>query len=86
MPKQLSASDQDLLGQMCGFAEREAENGVYMNYMVSRSRNNQRFIVIVAMGDQADAVQKIVLDAQVPREGAIEVVSEAQLKAMESGW
>lgn len=76
MTEPLTASDEDLMGQVCGFAERRAENGVWMNYMISRSRNNQRFIVIVAMGDQADAVQKILLDAQAPRENAIEVVSD----------
>lgn len=70
------------MGQVCGFAERRAVNGVWMNYMVSRSRNNQRFIVIVAMGDQADAVQKLILDAQVPNDSAIEVVPESELQKL----
>ncbi len=75
MAAPLSTTDQELLGQLCGLAERRAQNGVYLNYIVSRSRNNQRYLVLLAIGDQADAVQKIMLDAQAPQDGAIEVVS-----------
>ncbi len=73
---ELTAGDRDFLNQLCGFAESKAQNGVYLGYFVSQSRNNQRYVVAVAIGDQADALQKIILDAQQPRDKAIEVVSE----------
>ena len=71
----LTPTDQDLLGQLCGFAERYGENGVYLNFIRSVTRN-QRYLVLVAVGDQADAVQKILLDAQAPNESVIEVISD----------
>ncbi len=71
----LTPTDKELLGQLCGFAERYGENGVYMNFIRSVTRNDQRYVVLVAIGDQADVVQKILLDAQQPESG-IEIVSD----------
>lgn len=79
----LTPGDKDFLAQLCGFAEEKAQNGVYMGYFVSQSRNNQRYVVVVAIGDQADAVQKILLDAQAPQSG-IEVVSD--LSSVNRQW
>lgn len=79
----LTPTDRELLGQLCGFAERYGENGVYMNFIRSVTRNDQRYVVLVAIGEQADVVQKILLDAQVPRESAIEVVPESALQRLD---
>lgn len=81
----LTSGEQDFLKQLCGFAERKATNGVYLGYFVSQSRNNQRYCVCIAIGDQADAVQQIILGAQMPRESAIEVVGADVLHKLERG-
>lgn len=81
----LTSSEKDFLKELCGFAERKAVNGVYLGYFVSQSRNNQRYCVCIAIGDQADAVQQIILGAQVPRESAIEVVPADTLKKLDKG-
>ena len=74
----LTPTDAELLGQLCGFAERYGENGVYLNFIRSVTRNNQRYLILVAIGDQADAVQKLILDAQMPQ-GGIEIVGADEL-------
>lgn len=71
----LSDSDKDLMNQVCGFAERRATNGVWLNFMRSESRGNLPFIVVVAMGEQAEALQQIILGAQAPQDSPIQVVS-----------
>lgn len=85
MPDPLTKTEQEFLGQLCGFCERRAQNGVYMNFMRSVSRGDLPFLVVFAMGEQAEAIQKIILDAQMPRESAIQVVSS--LDSIEAnGW
>lgn len=81
----LTSGEQDFLRELCGFAEQKATNGVYLGYFVSRSRNNQRYCVCIAIGDQADAVQKLLLDAQQPRESAIEVISADAFAKLNTG-
>ena len=73
-PEPLTPSDQELLGQVCGFAVRRAENGVYFNLMHSKSLG-QPVALIVAVGDQALAVQQLIMKARVD-ESPIEVVSD----------
>lgn len=81
----LTSGEQDFLKELCGFAERKATNGVYLGYFVSQSRNNQRYCVCIAIGNQADAVQQIILGAQVPNEGLIEVVSADAVEKLQKG-
>lgn len=81
----LTSGEQDFLKELCGFAERKATNGVYLGYFVSKSRNNQRYCVCIAIGDQADAVQQIILGAQIPNDGLIEVMPADAIQKLEKG-
>lgn len=75
---QLSASDQQLMGDFCVLAARLAVNGVYMAQMYSR-RLGAPVLAIVAIGEQAEALQSIVMQAAVGNEaGMIERVKEHQ--------
>lgn len=77
MPEQipLDVADQALMGQIARFAERRAENGVYMAQMVSKSTGGP-VLLIVALGDQALALDQIIMRAQAPPSAQIEVVSD----------
>jgi hypothetical protein len=70
-PIRLSSSEQELLGQVAGFAARRAENGVYLNLMHSRSLAAP-VLLLVAIGDQALALQKIVMGSAIPESQLIE--------------
>jgi len=64
MPESLTQSEQDLLGQMARFTERRAVNGVYMNLGYSKSLNT-RVLFICALGEQAEALNEIIMSAAV---------------------
>lgn len=70
-PVELSSTDKDFLGQVARFAERNASQGV-MLHMVHSATLNAPVLVLVAIGDQAAAVQKIMLDKAVPESSLIE--------------
>lgn len=70
---QLTASEQDLIGQIARFAERRAQNGCYLNMGYSKSLN-MPILLFVALGEQALAAQAVLLKAQEPQT-QIEVVS-----------
>jgi hypothetical protein len=72
----LDATDKELLGQIIGFAIRRAHNGVYLNMLRSESRGNLPVLFLVAVGEQALAVQQILLANEAPRESPIEIVSD----------
>ena len=84
-PEPLTAGDKDFLKELYGFAQRRAVNGVWLNFMRSLSHQDQRFVVIVAFGEQADAIQKLILDAQMPNDNLIEVVPDLS-RIEESGF
>ena len=73
MPVPLTQSEQDLLGQVARFAETRAQNGVYINKMVSKSLGVPVFL-LVAIGEQALAVDQIVMGAA-ERDSVIETAS-----------
>lgn len=72
----LTASEQELIGQVVRFAERRAENGVYINMLYSRSVG-QQVVFVVAIGEQASVLQSLLMTAQDRQASgnAIEVVS-----------
>lgn len=74
---QLTQGEQDFLGQLCGFAKARAQNGVYMTFNIERA-TGMPVLAVVAFGEQAMALQQIVLGAQVPQSPLIEVVSSLE--------
>jgi len=56
-----SQSDVDFLAQLYGFAERKAIDGVYSARI--RPLKGQRALVIVAMGEQADYLEHLLMKA-----------------------
>lgn len=81
----LTQGDKDFIKQLCNFAEAKATNGVYLGYFTSESFAGQRYCVCIAIGEQADALQQIILGAQMPQESAIEVVSADALERLDKG-
>ncbi len=73
MPEQieLTPAEQDLIGQVARFAEKRAINGVYMNQGISKSLGGTPILFLVALGEQALAVQQIILNAAVPNETSL---------------
>lgn len=69
-PLPLTPAEQDLLGAVARFAEQRAVNGVYFNMMVSKSLGTP-VLLMVGLGDQALALQRIVMHAAVPDETSI---------------
>lgn len=69
----LTLGEKDLLARICRFAEATAINGVRMEFLISP--DGAPVLCIVAIGEQALALQKIVLDAAIPQSPLIEVVS-----------
>lgn len=69
-----SASEQDFLMQVANFAARKAANGCYLATITPKSLNVP-VLLFFAIGDQALAVQKLLLDNQAPKSELIEVVS-----------
>lgn len=69
----LTQGEKDFLAQICRFAEATAINGVRMDFLVSP--DGAPVLCIVAIGEQAMALQKIVLDAAIPQSPLVEVVS-----------
>lgn len=69
-PVPLTQSEQDLIGQVCNFAAQRAENGVYLNMLHSRSLG-QPVMFIVALGDQALALQALVMKGAQPPESPL---------------
>lgn len=63
-------TDKDFLSQIAHFAARKAQNGVYIAQMYSASLGAPAFVV-VAIGEQALALQQIVMSAAVPDESAL---------------
>lgn len=68
----LTQGEKDLLSQICRFAEATAINGVRMDFLLSPS--GAPVLCVVAIGEQALIMQKILLDSQVPETPLIEVV------------
>ena len=69
----LTSAESDFLAQLCGFAERRAQNGVYVSTMIAP--HGAPVIALIAFGSQALAVQNLIMSAQVPESPLIEVVS-----------
>jgi len=67
---QLDAGDKDLMMRLCNFAARKAVNGVYMGQFYSASLGTP-VLLIVGLGDQAMALQQVVMSAAVPDEAAL---------------
>lgn len=65
-----SQSDKDFLTQLVGFAERKAVNGVLLESLYSASRACP-VLVIVALGEQALALQQVVMANVVPDTDAL---------------
>lgn len=63
MPKTLSSSDRYLLGQLIGFAERNAADGVYCNFVNSTSRGGLQVGILVALGDEAAKLQQLIMSS-----------------------
>ena len=66
-------SEREFLDQVCSFASRKAQNGCYLVTMHPKSLNAP-VLFFFAIGDQALAVQKLLLDNQAKQDSLIEVV------------
>ena len=65
-----TADEQEFLGQIARYAERKAKNGVLLEMMYSKSVGAP-VLLVVALGDQALALQQIIMKAAVPDESAL---------------
>ena len=76
VPERYTQAEQEFLGQVVGFASRHAQNKVFMTTIYSRSLGAP-VLMIIALGEQAEALQHLVLENRTPvPEGEIEVVSD----------
>lgn len=66
----LDPGEQDLMRDIAQFAARKATNGVYMGTFHSASLGT-KVMVVVALGEQADAMTRILMSAAVPDEATI---------------
>lgn len=73
--KPLTPAEQDLIGQVARLAERRAVNGVYMVNGVSKSLGMIPICFVVALGEQAQMLNDIIMRAQARDPNMIEVVS-----------
>lgn len=76
----LTQAEQDLIGQVARFAERRAVNGVYMCNGVSKSLGMVPICFVVALGEQAQALNDTIMKAQVQDPNVIDVVSNFDAK------
>lgn len=67
---QFSQAETDLLTQVCHFAANKAINGVYMAQLHSKSLGAP-VLLIFALGEQALALQQVVMQAAVPDEASL---------------
>lgn len=58
-----TVADKEFMGQICAFAARKAQNGVYMAQMRSKSLSAP-VLLIVALGEQALALEQIIMSAR----------------------
>jgi len=63
-------AERELLGQIARYAERKAVNGVLLELMYSASVGAP-VLLVVALGEQALALQQIILKAAVPDEQSL---------------
>ena len=64
-----SQADRDFMAQMYGYAERKAVNGVYISNV--KPLKGQRALILVALGEQADVINAILMKAAVPNDAAL---------------
>ncbi len=83
-PNPYTQAEQEFLGQVAGFAARHARNSMFMTTIYSQSLGAP-VLMIIALGEQASALQHLVLEnrAPVPDKG-IEIVSD--LSKVDAKW
>ncbi len=76
MPEQYSKAEQEFLGQVVGFASRHAQNSMFMTTIYSQSLGAP-VLMIIALGEQANALQHLVLENRAPLpESGLEIVKD----------
>lgn len=80
----LTQAEQDLIGQVARFAERRAINGVYMCNGYSKSLGVP-VCFVVALGDQALALNDTIMKAQVRDPDTIQLASNFDAKDLIGG-
>lgn len=66
----IDPAEQDLMRDLAHFAARKATNGVYMGTFYSTSLG-AKVMVVVALGEQSDALTRVIMGAAVPDEATI---------------
>ena len=66
----LDDGENELMRNLANFAARKAVNGVYMGTFHSKSVG-AKVLVVVALGEQADALNRVIMSAAVPDEQTI---------------
>ncbi len=64
MSSERSQADQDLLGAFARLAERECDNGVWLEKMYSKSVGAP-LVIICGIGEQALALEALIMKARV---------------------
>lgn len=74
---ELTESEKQLLGDIVKFAQRRCQGNVYFNRLLERTTSTP-VVLLVAFGEQAEALEKIVMDCRV-REQAVEIFQTEDL-------
>ena len=75
-PNPYTQAEREFLGQVAGFASRHAQNKLFKTTIYSRSLSAP-VLMIIALGEQAEALQHLVLENRAPvPEGGVEVVKD----------